>query len=100
MFNNQQTEINQHERKTNKISLPEMRQPNLLSKTHRFYMCYSWRGLLMAVFQFEFKNIETERAIKAMVAPTQEQLELKRILFLVKNGHWSPKLNRYGERSE
>jgi hypothetical protein len=54
----------------------------------------------MAVFQFHFKNKETEQAIKAMVAPTQEQLELKRILFLVKHGHWSPKLNRYGDRSQ
>jgi hypothetical protein len=37
----------------------------------------------------EFKNIETERTIKAMIAPTQEQLKLKRGIFLIKNAlYW------------
>jgi hypothetical protein len=42
----------------------------------------------MAVFQFEFKNVETERTIKAMIAPTIEQQKLKRGLYLLKNGHY------------
>jgi hypothetical protein len=44
----------------------------------------------MAVFQFEFKTVETERIIKAMIAPTIEQQKLKRGLYLMKHAHyWS-----------
>jgi hypothetical protein len=37
----------------------------------------------------EFKNKQTEQAFKAACQPTQEQLKLKRGLFLLKNAlYW------------